>query len=99
MEPQIFDGFLVDTKGFPLGLYSFEGNIVEMTTMPVVTEFIKQHNFTVPISIVADAGMLSDKNLEALVQVGYHYIVGSRMNKIPFNINEYQKTDQKLVDG
>jgi hypothetical protein len=67
--------------------------------MPMVAEFKKQHSITVPITVVADAGMLSTKNLDALVQAGYHYIVGSRMNQIPYDIAEYQKTDQQLVDG
>lgn len=100
LEPQIVIGLLVDAKGFPLGLHSFEGNTAETTTiMPVVAEFKKQHNITVPITVVADAGMLSAKNLDALVQAGYHYIVGSRMNKIPYDIAEYQKTEQLLVDS
>lgn len=100
LEPQIIVGLLVDAKGFPLGLHSFEGNTAETNTiMPVVAEFKKQHNITVPITVVADAGMLSAKNLDALIQAGYHYIVGSRMNKIPYDIAEYQKSDQQLVDG
>lgn len=100
LEPQIIVGLLVDAKGFPLGLHSFEGNTAETNTiMPVVAEFKKQHNITVPITVVADAGMLSAKNLDALVGAGYHYIVGSRMNKIPYDIVEYQKSDQELVDG
>jgi len=100
LEPQIIVGLLVDTKGFPLGIHSFEGNTAETTTiLPVVDEFKKQHNIAVPITVVADAGMLSAKNLDALVQAGYHYIVGSRMNKIPYDIAEYQKTEQQLIDG
>lgn len=100
LEPQIIVGLLVDAKGFPLGLHSFEGNTAETTTiMPVVAEFRKQRNITAPITIVADAGMLSAKNLDALRQAGYQYIVGSRMNKIPYDIAEYQKSEQLLTDG
>lgn len=94
LEPQIIVGLLVDQNGFPLGLHSFEGNTAETTTiLPVVEEFKKQHGLT-DITVVADAGMLSKKNLEALTSAGYTYIVGSRMNKIPYDISEYQKTKE-----
>ena len=47
---------------------------------------------------MADASLLSSKNLEALTKAGYTYIVGSRMHKIPYDIAEYQKT-QELTDN
>ncbi len=97
LEPQIIVGLLVDQYGFPLGLHSFEGNKAETTTiLPVIEAFKAQHCLK-DITVVADAGMLSSKNLEALVNAGYTYIVGSRLNKIPYEIAEYQKTG-KLID-
>ncbi len=97
LEPQIIVGLLVDQNGFPLGLHSFEGNKAETTTiLPVMEAFKKQHGLG-DITVVADAGMLSSKNLEELTNEGYTYIVGSRMNKIPYDIIEYQKTG-KLTD-
>lgn len=97
LEPQIIVGLLVDQHGFPLGLHSFEGNIAETNTiLPVIEEFKKQHGLK-DITIVADAAMLSSKNLEALTIAGYTYIVGSRLQKIPYDIAQYQKS-QELVD-
>jgi len=43
--------------------------------------------------------MLSHANLEALDRAGYSYIVGSRMNKIPYDIAEYQKKKKDLTDN
>jgi len=98
IEPQILIGLLVDQSGFPLGLHSFEGNTAETNTiLPVVETFKKQHGLK-DITVVADASMLSNKNLETLTQSGYTYIVGSRMHKIPYDIAEYQKT-QQLIDN
>jgi transposase len=92
LEPQIIVGLLVDQNGFPLGLHSFEGNTAETNTiLPVIEEFKKQHKLS-NITVVADAGMLSQKNLEALSLAGYTYIVGSRLNKIPYDIAEYKKS-------
>ena len=97
LEPQIIVGLLVDQSGFPLGLHSFEGNTAETTTiLPVMDAFKKQHGLE-GITVVADAGMLSSKNLEALTIAGYTYIVGSRMHKIPYDIAEYKKSG-KLAD-
>ncbi len=94
LEPQIIVGLLVDQNGFPLELHSFEGNKAETKTiLPVVEAFKKRHG-VVGITVVADAGMLSTNNLEALNAAGYTYIVGSRMNKIPYDIAEYQKTEE-----
>ena len=93
LEPQIIVGLLVDQNGFPLELHSFEGNKSETKTiLPVVEEFKKRHGL-IGITIVADAGMLSAANLESLTEAGYTYIVGSRLNKIPYNIAEYQKKE------
>ncbi len=99
LEPQIIVGLLVDQSGFPLSVNSFEGNKAETKTiLPIITAFKKQHNLT-DITVVADAAMLSADNLKALRQAGYHYIVGSRLQKIPYDISEYQKTGEKLVDN
>lgn len=101
LEPQIIIGLLVDQYGFPLALHSFEGNMAETKTiLPVVEAFQSQHGLT-KTTIVADAAMLSAKNITALTEAGYTFIVGSRLHKVPFDIAEYQKTqelsDQQIV--
>lgn len=101
LEPQILVGLLVDQNGFPLEVHSFEGNKAETKTiLPVVEAFRKRHGL-IGITVVADAGMLSADNLQALADAGYTYIVGSRMHKIPYDIAEYQKTkelsDQQII--
>jgi transposase len=94
LEPQIIVGLLVDQTGFPLELHSFEGNKAETKTILPVVEKFKQRHGLVGITVVADAGMLSAQNLEDLTAAGYTYIVGSRMNKIPYDIAEYQKAKE-----
>ncbi len=97
LEPQIIIGLLVNQSGFPLQLQSFEGNKAEAKTiLPVIEEFKRQHQLP-NITVVADAGMLSSGNLTALEDAGYSYIVGSRLNKIPYDIAQYQQRS-KLLD-
>ena len=98
LEPQIVVGLLVDRNGFPLELHSFEGNKAETKTILLVMEAFKQRHNLTNISVVADAGMLSRGNLAELERAGYGYIVGSRLNKIPYDIEQYQKKGE-LHDG
>lgn len=94
LEPQIIIGLLVDKNGFPLGLQSFEGNKAETKTiLPIIQAFQTEHHLD-KVTVVADAAMLSASNLAALTEAGYSYIVGSRLNKVPYTLQEYQKTDQ-----
>jgi len=101
LEPQIVIGLLVDQTGFPLSVQSFEGNMAETKTiLPVLEAFSRRHHLS-NITVVADAAMMSLRNLQALTQAGYTYIVGSRLNKIPYAIADYRKTqaltDQQIV--
>jgi transposase len=101
LEPQILVGLLVDQNGFPLEIHSFEGNKAETKTILPVVEAFKQRHGLIGITVVADAGMLSQDNLTALATAGYTYIVGSKMYKIPYDIAQYQKTkelaDQQII--
>ena len=96
LEPQIVVGLLVNQAGFPLDIQSFTGKKAETKTiLPVLGAFKQKHALT-DVTVVADAAMLSAANLEALAQAGYSYIVGSRLQKIPYDIAEYQKTAELM---
>ncbi len=101
LEPQIVIGLLVDQSGFPLSLQSFGGNTAETKTiLPILEEFQKEHHLE-KITVVADAAMLSRTNLDSLADNGYHFIVGSRLTKIPYDIVQFQKygslTDNQII--
>ncbi len=77
VDPQILVGLLVDPSGFPLEVHAFEGNKAETRTLlPVLTAFRDRHQVT-DLVVVADAGMLSAANLDALEDAGFRFIVGS----------------------
>lgn len=100
LEPQITIGLLVGRNGFPLEVQSFEGNRAEVKTiMEVLSAFKRRHEYD-EITVTADAAMLSSKNVQALEDVGYHYVIGSRISKTPYEIAEYTKEpSQELFDG
>ena len=78
-NPQIYLGLLVAKNGYPIGYDIFEGNIYEGETLiPVIEQFEKRYKLDKPV-IIADAGLLSNENIEALQQQGYYYILGGRI--------------------
>ena len=78
-QPQIIVGLLVTSEGFPLAYDVFAGNTFEGHTMiPIVTGLVARYHLK-NLTVVADAAMLSQKNIEALVTAGISYIVGARL--------------------
>ena len=89
VDPQVQVGLLVDPGGFPLEVHLFEGNKAETTTLiPVLTAFQARHGVAETV-VVADAGMLSAGNLNALEDAGFSFVVGSRITKAPYDLAEH----------
>ncbi|MBI5613773.1 IS1634 family transposase, partial [Candidatus Gottesmanbacteria bacterium] len=79
MQPQIVVGLLATSDGFPLTYDLFAGNTFEGHTMiPVVTGLVKRYHVT-NLTVVADAAMVSQANIDALTIAGISYIVGARL--------------------
>jgi transposase len=89
--PQIFLGLLVASGGNPIGYEIYEGSISEgKTIIPVVQALADRFGFGKPV-VVADAGLLSKDNTEALVKDGYQYILGARPK------NESEKVKESIL--
>jgi len=87
-QPQIMIGLLVSSHGYPIGYQIFEGNTSEAKTLiPVLETFQEKFNIDRPI-IVADAALLSEKNIHALQDNGYRYILGVRLKNETDEIKE-----------
>jgi len=86
VDPQIIVGLLVDRAGFPLQIGCWEGNKAETSTLIPMIEGFRKASSIEHLVVVADAGMLSAGNLEALDQAGLGFIVGSRMTKAPADL-------------
>ena len=100
VDPQILVGLLVDPSGFPLGVHAFEGNKAETCTLlPVLRSFQERHQVT-ELVVVADAGMLSAGNLDAVEDAGFRFIVGSRTSSAPYDLaDHYQRHGNAFSDG
>lgn len=91
-HPQIMIGLLVSSYGYPIGYQIFEGNTSETKTLiPVLESFQEKFDIIKPI-IVADAALLSEKNILALEKNGYEYILGARLK------NETDQIKAKVLE-
>lgn len=90
-NPQIVLGLLVSQGGYPLDYEIFEGNKFEGHTMlPVLEAFEKKHQLQ-KITVVADAGLMSTKNISQLVENKYGFIIGARIK------NETEEVKNKIL--
>jgi Transposase DDE domain len=101
LEPQITLGLLTDAAGFPLTVEAFEGNKAETATMlPVINAFKAAHQLT-DVTVVADAGMISEANQVALQAAGLSYILGARIPFLPDVVREWHDNHagEAIPDG
>lgn len=97
-NPQIFLGLLVGLGGYAIGYDIFEGDTYEgHTLIPFLERISKKFDLNKPI-VVADAGLLSNENIEALQRQGYEYVIGARLKNETQEIKN-QILSKKLRDG
>jgi hypothetical protein len=100
LEPQITIGLLTDASGFPLMVEAFEGNKAETKTMiPTLKSFMAAHQLA-DITVVADAGMVSEADREAIEDAGLTYIIGAKIPEIPYQVKWHKEhPDEPIPDG
>jgi Transposase DDE domain len=101
LEPQITVGLLTDARGFPLTVHAFEGNKAETKTiLPLIETFMAAYQLP-EVTVVADAGMLSEANLARLENGGLRFIVGARIPEVPYQVAEWRRAhpDEPIGDG
>jgi len=94
-------GLLTDASGFPLMVQAFEGNKAETRTMlPVITSFMAAHQLT-DVTVVADAGMISEANQHAVEDAGLSFILGTRIPEEPYLVRRWRREypGQDIPDG
>jgi hypothetical protein len=84
LEPQITIGLLTGQDGFPLMVSAFEGNKAETKTMlPVIESFMAAHGLP-DVTVVADAGMVSEANQKQIEAAGLSFILGMKIPRVPY---------------
>jgi transposase len=98
-HPQIMIGLLVGAGGVPIGYDIYKGNTAETKTLiPFLENMVEKFKIDCPI-IVADSALLSKKNLEALLENDYEFILGGRVKNESSEIKKLilsQKIEEDL---
>jgi hypothetical protein len=101
LEPQITIGLLTGQDGFPLMVSAFEGNRAETKTMlPVIEKFMAAHRLP-DVTIVADAGMISEANQKAIEAAGLSFILGMKIPDVPYQVARWRREHpgEDIPDG
>jgi Transposase DDE domain len=101
LEPQITIGLLTDSGGFPLMVSAFEGNKAETKTMlPVIESFMNAHQLP-GVTVVADAGMVSEANQNQIEAAGLSFILGMRLPEVPYVVAQWHREHpgEPIPDG
>lgn len=90
IDPQITVGMLTDASGFPLRIQAFEGNKAETKTfLPSVEAFMDTFELS-DVTVVADAGMISEANRRDLDAAGLSYVLGGKTKQVPYVIFKWR---------
>ena len=88
-ESQVVLGLLVSDGGYPLSYSLFNGKQFEGRTMiPIIDDFVQRFKLK-DFIVVADAGLLSRKNIALLKSAGYKFILGGRIKKETESVQEW----------
>jgi len=101
LEPQITIGLLTGQDGFPLMVSAFEGNKAETKTMlPVIRAFMAAHRLP-DVTVVADAGMISEANQKAIEAEGLSFILGMKIPDLPYQVAQWRREHpgEDIPDG
>jgi hypothetical protein len=101
LEPQITVGLLTDQAGFPLMVSAFEGNKAETKTMlPVIESFLAAHQLP-DVTVVADAGMVSEANQKEIEAAGLSFILGMKIPQVPYVVKQWRREHpgEDIPDG
>lgn len=85
---QVVFGLMIDKDKNPIGYQLYKGNTFEGHTFTDMLDKLKGEYQIDQVVIVADRGMLSEPNREAVHQKGYEFILGERLKKLPKAVKE-----------
>jgi hypothetical protein len=80
---------------------AFEGNKAETKTMlPVIQDFMTAHQLP-DVTVVADAGMVSEANQKEIEAAGLSFILGMKIPYEPYAVKQWRREhpDEQIPDG
>jgi hypothetical protein len=68
--------------------------------IPLVQRFVAAHGIA-GVTVIADAGMMSEANLAEVENAGWSFVIGGKLPEVPYVISQWQRAnpDAELADG
>ncbi|HEY1222973.1 MAG TPA: IS1634 family transposase, partial [Acidimicrobiales bacterium] len=79
-RPQVVIGLLVTGNGIPIAHYVFPGNTRDSTTLTEVMADYQARFGVGRIALVADRGLISEKNLDDVEAAGFDHVLATRLH-------------------
>jgi hypothetical protein len=101
LDSQINIALLTNASGFPLMVSAFEGSKAETKNMlPVIQSFMAAHRLP-DVTVVADAGMVSESNQKEIEAAGLSFILGMRAPEVPYVVARWcrEHPGEPVPDG
>ena len=80
-RPQIVIGLLCTTDGIPIAHHVFAGNTNDASTLPAVLDDLADRFAVGRICVVADRGLISAANVEAVAAAGFDHVLATRLRR------------------
>ena len=80
-RPQIVIGLLCTTDGIPIAHHVFAGSTNDASTLPAVLEDLARRFAVGRICVVADRGLISSDNVEAVAAAGFDHVLAARLRR------------------
>lgn len=97
-ESQVVLALVTTTSGLPITYRLFPGNTYEGHTLLAMVEDLKNNYNVQNVLLVADRGMFSRDNLNAMDEAGINYIVAAKLKSLTKKLkNEILSREYKLI--
>jgi hypothetical protein len=96
---QIAVGIAFDEYGFPLAHETFEGNMADTKTLPIILDRLARHEDGLKPVVILDAGFASRANLALLKERDYSYIVNITRGSRSMYADAFEKETFEALPG
>ena len=80
-RPQIVIGLLCTSDGIPIAHHVFAGDTNDASTLPAVLSDLAERFAVGRICVVADRGLVSTANVEAVAAAGFDHVLAARLRR------------------
>ena len=96
---QVAVGIAFDEHGFPLAHETFEGNMGDTKTLPIILDRLARHEQGLKPVVILDAGFASHANLALLKERGYSYLVNITRSRRTKYADAFEKETFEALPG